>query len=1269
MTVTVANTNLNDSFNSWRLNTNYAATILSNNVVTVARAGSANRGGYAKGNGHVDGTFTANELRTTTLRAGNTSNDGAWLNVLSNTVVNATSLLVWSNTVFHGNVNFNTSGTDRLILGDISRLRLTGGTAGQFLRMDTGSDTPDFKTLELRDFPELSLNHGNLTFTGANSTFSDNGDSTHLIFTSGTDTFHMYLAKDGTNFDSDLYLNLTDDDDDSAFVIANRSNNRVAYVTSQGSIYASNAFMDYVTANTTILPATDDAVDLGTANREFRDLYIDGVANIDELSIATGSGQGVSTSLIPKTDAAGNLGSSTRKWGTAWADTTNGGSGVFNTMGISGTLQANGATTLRSTLAVTSTSTLTGAVTAQDTLTVTNATILNGDVTLGNASSDTITVKGNFANQSTEGTATFNGDVNIGDATSDTLTITARVDSDIDPATHDTYTMGSNHLRWSEIWANNIVANTITANTDLTVGGDLTVVGDLNISSGSAVAAPTGSFTTLDVTGNANIDGNIDLGNAISDSISFNGRIDTDIIPLTDGNKNLGTASVEWNDLYIDGTAHIDTLDVDENAQIDGTLTVTSSVDFNSDADISGKLSNDGTTIIGANGKLHANNTISDDTITNDMIKYANLDFTVTDGGTKITSDVKALGGKVQLDSGEGLSWSKAANGAYTISGENATTSNKGVASFASDNFSVSSGAVSIKTGGVGSTELASTGVTSGTYGNSSSIPTVTVDVDGRITSISESDVAGVTEISYTQSNNTVKIDTADGSNFTATIDAAGTTSGTTRGVASFDSGDFSLSSGHVSLKNATTGAVLAVSGTSKEVTVSRTNGTVTVGLPDDVTITSDLMVGGGLFVSGNLTVSGTTTTINTEQMNVANTYMLLNSDLGGSTAPTENAGMIVNRGSSTDVQVRWNESSDRWQFTNNGSTYYNIPKSDEYDKYVSWSIQDGNSNTTAYSITSADTLTIAQGNGIDSTLTADDTLKITNIKPFDYFAVKDGDGTEIHITNKKEWKFVQGTGMQVNWTDTSTGSGADPYDLQFTNTDRGSSQDIVKGYHVDDTDTEYTWSSYGTYTVSGNDDDLTFVSGARINLDIDTTTGAIRVTADEQAPIAGSGIDVSGTTVSVENDLRGDVAQMGYSTSDYYKSLASSHEWYTNGLLDMQLQSNGDLHVEGDVVSSSTSISSDLKLKDNITTVTDALNKVKQLNGVEFTWKKDGKASAGVIAQDVEKVLPQAVKEVDSLNDDTGTYKTVKYDSLHALLIEAIKELSAEIDELKKNK
>jgi hypothetical protein len=75
------------------------------------------------------------------------------------------------------------------------------------------------------------------------------------------------------------------------------------------------------------------------------------------------------------------------------------------------------------------------------------------------------------------------------------------------------------------------------------------------------------------------------------------------------------------------------------------------------------------------------------------------------------------------------------------------------------------------------------------------------------------------------------------------------------KGVASFDSGDFSVSSGAVSLADSATGAVIAISATANETTVSRSNGTVTIGLPDDVTVTGQLNVGENIVATGNTSV------------------------------------------------------------------------------------------------------------------------------------------------------------------------------------------------------------------------------------------------------------------------------------------------------------------------------------------------------------------------------------------------------------------------------
>ena len=120
------------------------------------------------------------------------------------------------------------------------------------------------------------------------------------------------------------------------------------------------------------------------------------------------------------------------------------------------------------------------------------------------------------------------------------------------------------------------------------------------------------------------------------------------------------------------------------------------------------------------------------------------------------------------------------------------------------------------------------------------------------------------------------------------------------------------------------------------------------------------------------------------------------------------------------------------------------------------------------------------------------------------------------------------------------------------------------------------------------------------------------------------------------------------------------------NNSNEFRFESDGDFHADGDVVAFSTTVS-DERLKSDIAKIDGAVDKLEQLNGYTFTYTADGKQSAGVIAQEVEKILPSAVseKELPLKTDDGIAYKTVQYDQLHALLIEAVKELSARVKEL----
>jgi len=86
----------------------------------------------------------------------------------------------------------------------------------------------------------------------------------------------------------------------------------------------------------------------------------------------------------------------------------------------------------------------------------------------------------------------------------------------------------------------------------------------------------------------------------------------------------------------------------------------------------------------------------------------------------------------------------------------------------------------------------------------------------------------------------------------------------------------------------------------------------------------------GTVVIAGNLTINGTTTTVNSNTVNIGDNILVLNSDEAGT--PSQNAGIEVERGTSTNVDLRWNETADRWEFTNDGATWYNIPIPAEYD-------------------------------------------------------------------------------------------------------------------------------------------------------------------------------------------------------------------------------------------------------------------------------------------------------------------------------------------------
>ena len=186
---------------------------------------------------------------------------------------------------------------------------------------------------------------------------------------------------------------------------------------------------------------------------------------------------------------------------------------------------------------------------------------------------------------------------------------------------------------------------------------------------------------------------------------------------------------------------------------------------------------------------------------------------------------------------------------------------------------------------------LADTGVGATTYGNTTNIPQITVDSKGRITSASNVEVSIPSTLSLT----------GDSGSDTVNLNS---------GTLNFDGGD--------------------------GVTTTVTDDQVSIAVDNTVVRTTGAQSVEDLSVTGNLTVTGQTTYANTTTVNLGDNIITLNADIPQDAAPSEDAGIEIDRGTSANVSLLWNETSDKWTFTNNGSDYFPIADGDRLDSAFS---------------------------------------------------------------------------------------------------------------------------------------------------------------------------------------------------------------------------------------------------------------------------------------------------------------------------------------------
>ena len=169
--------------------------------------------------------------------------------------------------------------------------------------------------------------------------------------------------------------------------------------------------------------------------------------------------------------------------------------------------------------------------------------------------------------------------------------------------------------------------------------------------------------------------------------------------------------------------------------------------------------------------------------------------------------------------------------------------------------------------------------------------------------------------VSADANQNLVLATTGDGN---VEIDPQGTGSILLKGPVQIQAGSQLLSSDGNAIQIGNQVAVDSI--TSKS---SNTDLTLTAAGTGKVLVNDSLTVANNLIVSGNLTINGTTTTINATTLSIADNIVDLNSNVTG--APTTNAGIRIVRGDEAATQLRWNETTDAWQYTADGSAYFDI--------------------------------------------------------------------------------------------------------------------------------------------------------------------------------------------------------------------------------------------------------------------------------------------------------------------------------------------------------
>ncbi len=563
----------------------------------------------------------------------------------------------------------------------------------------------------------------------------------------------------------------------------------------------------------------------------------------------------------------------------------------------------------------------------------------------------------------------------------------------------------------------------------------------------------------------------------------------------------------------------------------------------------------------------------------------------------------------------------------------------------ATDSLKISggTGTASVISGDTLTLNLSNTGVSAGSVGSSTAIPVLAINAQGQITSASTASIS--TDLTLVDDASTA----ATISLATDTLKISGGT-GTTSAI-SGDTVTINLDNTAVSagsFGSSTAIPVLAIDAQGRITGASTASVSTDLTIIDDSSTSATISLGSDTlkFAGG----AGVTTSISGDVVTFASSATAAYIDFiytatSGQTTFTgsdDNSNTLAYTAANLDVFLNGVLLDDSDYTASNGTSIVlgSAAAASDILTAKAWQVN----NVSSFDVNGAEFVLDLDG---DTSLTADTD---------DQIDVKIG-GADDFIFKANSFEVQTGSIIDMNGTelvldadaDTSiTADTDDQVDIKIGGTDRFS---ISAAGKVTSTST----GAASNFDIVGSDGgtlgpDLTLHHNSASPADNDTV-GLISFAGED---------DGSNKTTYVQ--LRGVATDVTDGTEDGRFSLFTMKA----GTLTEQVrvEEDGDLHVDGDVIGFSTTVS-DVALKTDIEVIPNALDKIDEIQGYTFT-RHNGTTSAGIIAQELEKVLPEAVKEKKLSLVDDETYKTVQYDAIHGLLIQAIKELKDELRELK---